>query len=495
MVFQHRFSHLHGANVHVSPFLMTEQSLSILNGCNVSYELGAILKDTGYARAMTVGESGKSITGAFDFIQQPGTQKFLYTVNDATDDDTQLFYNNAGTSTEIAAAETAWANFANINVEMESFIGYTFFVGYGATDGFLPVGSLTGTTFSTSAQVTDMAQGKYIVRYRDRLYVLNSKSGGTAYPFRVYFSSVPSAGSITWTPATDFFDLDYSDEIKGGAENWDLLVIFTQDKAYYYNQQAVKTLFWQGCSSHRTIKNNGVEMYFVNRKGVYVSRGGGEPQNISGPIQDFIRNGNTANMFAEMIEEEYHLYMGNVTVKGRAYANVKATFNVPLQSWRWRELGHTMSIFAKYNDISNDSERLYMGSTSGVIYDKSKYTDTTIYSSDGVVGSTEGLSINSEFELAPFVVEPDKYKALTKVVAYADRAGGLKLKYRIIDKSSRILTPYRPLGTLDKFQNDLKVHAEAGSLIQIYGTENGKLPYWSFYGASYDLIKLGSVNK
>ncbi len=164
-----------GANTALSPFLMPENSTYTQVGVVTSYKIGAALKRLGYQRVGDVAESSKSITGLFDFTQVPGTQKILQTVNDSSDDDTQLFYNNAGTWTEIAAAETAWANKADINVEMESFIEYCFFVGHGDTDGFLPVGSLTGTTFSTSDRVTNMPQGKFIVRYRDRLYVLNTR--------------------------------------------------------------------------------------------------------------------------------------------------------------------------------------------------------------------------------------------------------------------------------------------------------------------------------
>ena len=501
MTFIHRYNHIEGGDTQTSMFLMNPNSLRNANGVNVTHELGAILKDPGYVKVGNTAEAGKSILGMFDFIQVPGTQKTLITVDDSTSADTQLFYNNAGTWTEIGAAQTDWTNFATMNVEMESFIGYCFFVGHGSTDGFLPVGSLTGTTFSTSTNVTSMAQGKYIKRYRDRLYVANARSGGTNYPFRVYFSSVPSAGSITWTAATNFFDVGYSEEIKGLAENWDMLVIFTEDRAYYYNQTAKKKLWDEGCTSHRSIKNNGASMFWVSRNGVFRSNGGGTPENISGQVQDFFRNANTANSFAEIVDEEYHIYLGTVTVRDITYTNLKMVYNIPLNSWRWRELGvgktspTAMTIFAKISDKTNDSSRLYMGNASGIVSDQSKYTDSTVYATDEAVSTAfDGIPIHSRFELAPFVVNPETMKSVRKVIAYAERAQGLKLNYRVIDSSLTDISPYQPLMQLDRYINEGLLSLPAGSILQIEGTENGSSPYWKYFGASYDIIPAGKTN-
>ena len=147
------FNFLGGLNTGVSPLLMGQSEagksmLTVLDGCNISYKLGAIIKDTGYVRVGAAAlEANKSILGLHNFRQNGSTQKMLATVDDATSDDTQLFFSTGGNWTEVGAAETAWANFATMNVEMETFIEYCFFVGHGTTDGFLPVGSFTVTTF------------------------------------------------------------------------------------------------------------------------------------------------------------------------------------------------------------------------------------------------------------------------------------------------------------------------------------------------------------
>ncbi len=411
------------------------------------------------------------------------------TCNQSTDDHTELYYKAPAdnTWTEIGAAETAWANFANINVEMETFIAHCFFVGHGTTDGFLPVGSLTGTTFSTTANVTSMPQGKYIKRYRDRLYVANAKSGGTEYPFRVYFSSVPSAGAITWTVASDFLDVDFGRQITGLGSNWDKLMVFTEDSAYLYDQSQFKKVWSTGCSNHRTIVNHGAYTFWCSSDGIWTSTGG-QPQNISGPVIDYIRNGTPSNFFATIVDEEYCLYVGNVTVNGISYANCELVFNVPTSSWRTRENFHNMTMFARYSD-SGKMRRL-MGTTTGAVYNKGKYTDTTLISAD------DSNAIGANFELAPIHLEDlANVKRIGKLHAYAERAQALKLKARVIDRNARILTPYKPLGELTGYVNSFDIDVDKGVLLQIAGSEVGTSPYFSFYGFELELFKQSDILK
>lgn len=490
------FNFLGGLNTGVSPFLMGQSEagksmLSVLDGCNISYKLGAIIKDTGYVRVGAGAlETNKSIRGLFNFRQNATTQKMLATIDDATSDDTQLFYSTGGNWTEIGAAETAWANFATMNVEMETFIEYCFFVGWGSTDGFLPVGSLTGTTFSTSTNVGSMAQGKFIKRYRDRLYVYNTRSGGTNYPQRCYFSSVPSAGAITWT-STDFFDVDYAEEGTGLGSNWDKLLLFTEYNVYIYDQTQLKHFSDTGCSNHRTIKNSGIYTLWANRDGVWVSTGG-QPQNIAGEVIDFIRQGNPLNFFSEVIDEEYWMYVGTVTVDGLTYTNCAVVYNIPTKTWRVREFAHNMTMFSRYNNSGDD--KLWMGNTTGFVWDKAKYTDTTVYSSDGAVSSAiDGSSIAASFELAPIIIDSSIKKNLNELIAYADRAQGLRLSARVLDKNARALTPYKPIGELTSFVNKFTMNVDRGAVLQIQGNEYSTLPYFSFYGFSLGVSDYGEI--
>src|SRR3990167_1632428 len=114
----------YGMNFQNNDALKRPDECVILNGCNVDQKVGSIVKDLGYSQIGDALQAGKSILGLFNFRQSQATQKMLATVDDATSDDTQLFYSTGAGWTEIGAAETAWVNKAGINVEMESMDGY-----------------------------------------------------------------------------------------------------------------------------------------------------------------------------------------------------------------------------------------------------------------------------------------------------------------------------------------------------------------------------------
>lgn len=457
--------------------------------------------------------SGKSVGGLYNFIQALGTEKMLATMNNAGATGTELYYRSNGAGAWTALGITATWNVIGQSVEMQGFLGYCFFVGYNATaNTWLPVGSLTGTTFSTATNVTNMPQGKFIVRYRDRLYVLNCYTGATAYPFRVYFSSVPSAGAITWDvsgSSTQFFDVDYDLYITGAGVNWDKMVIFTEYAAYLYDQSQLKLTWATGCSNHRTICTSGAYMIWANMDGVWLSTGG-QPQNISGEVIDFIRNGNPRNFFAKIVDEVYHLYVGTVTVNGVTYVNCTLKFNIAISTWEWREYADNMAAYAVYN--STGTRRLYMGDTSGQVWDKGKYTDTTLVSGDSqTTAGVGGIPIGVTIELSPVVFEGsivpgvggmgmmyyrpalDSIKQIKQLMVYADRAQSVKVKIRILDKNTRILTPYKPIGELVNFVNNFQVNISSGAILQVELTENSTLPYFSVYGYAIDIERDGDV--
>ena len=415
-----------GSNYSNSDVIKRPDEVKLLNGCNVDHKVGSIVKDNGYAQLGAALQAGKNITGLFNFRQALATQKLLATVDDASSDDTQLFYSIQGAWTELTDAETAWANKAGINVEMAMMDSYCYFVGWGATDGFVTPISLIGTTVSTSTNVTNMPNAKFIVQYRDRMYLLNTDISGTATPYRVYYSTVPSAGSITWTVATNFLDVDYGEYITGGGENWDRLVIFTDNSTYMYNQSEWKKVFDVGCSAHRTIKNSGAFMLWANADGVWMSTGG-RPLNIAGKMMDFIKAGTPSKFFAEVTDEEYHLYLGSasIVVDGVTYSNPVLIYNIPHQTWRLRELFDTPTIFATYN--LQGRKYLCHGDTDGEVMKYSKYDQQTLYNptisiaSPGVVTFTDhGLTDGDNIKFTTTGALPTGITAGTTYYVIAD---------------------------------------------------------------------------
>jgi hypothetical protein len=488
----HFLNFLEGLYTDTSPILIpdgqgqTAGALHAMSNINHVFRYGTLMKRPGYQKVSATLQSGKSITGLHNFRQSSSVQKMLATVDDATSDDTQLFYKtSAGAWTEIAGAETAWANKAGIKVEMEDFSGYCYIFGYGATDGFLPPQSLTGTTIGTT-NLTSVPSAKYVKRYRDRLYIANCDISGTAYPFRVYFSSVPVAGAITWDTTNDFFDVDYSEQITGIGENWDRLMIFTEYACYMYNQSEKKKVWDVGCTNHRTIKNSGAYTIFANRDGVWMTTGG-RPENIAARVIDFIRTTDMTNDFAEIVDEEYHLHTGSATVNGISYSNCSIIVHIPSRTWRVNEYYDTMSIFAKYNASGHDF--LYMGANDGDVHVLGKYTDASVFQTDACVSNAgDGQPIHSFFQAgAWYFGDPSSVKKFNKIMAYSDKAQGLLLKARVLDRNTLSTTSFKKLGQLTDYINEFSVNPEKGNFLQVEGVEMGSNEYWSLLGITADV--------
>ena len=470
-------------SIHNVPSGLGQQKagLYVMDNVITTYKIGSILKRPGYEQVGDTLEAGNSITGLHNFRQSSTVQKMLATVNDSTDDDTQLFYSTGGAWTEITAAETAWVNKANINVEMEDFDGYCYLVGWGSTDGFISPRTLTGTTLGTT-NTTSMPNAKFISRYRDRLYIANTDISGTATPFRVYYSTVPSSGTITWSTSTQFFDVDYSEAATGMKSNWDRLFIFTEYSAYMVTNPPIerKKVWDVGCSSHRSICNAGEYMIWANRDGVWMSKNGSNPINIAGRVLDFIRFSNMTNSFAAVVDEEYHLYIGSVTVNGISYSNCTLIFDIASMTWRLHEYYDSLSSFGKF--YSSGQDYLFMGATDGEVHELGKYTNATLKTSD------DGQPIHSWFQTGAIDFgTPAENKTLNKMFAYGDRSQGLQLYARVVDENNQGTTEWKTLGEMTAYINEFSIVPNSGNFIQIEGVENGSNPYWSLFGLTFDV--------
>lgn len=460
-----------------------DSQLIICSGVNNSYKDGIIIKDLGYEKIGTTLEAGKIVTGLHHFVQSSASNKVLATINNTAGTNLTLQYNNAGTWTAINVGAT-YDTFEDAKTEMEDFIGYCFIVGYDSTDSvFLPVASLTGTTFSTTTNVTSMPQAKYVKRYRDRLYIANCYYSAVAYPYRVYFSSVPTAGAITWTPATDYIDVDFSEEITGIYSVWDKLIIFTASKAYYYDQSVKKDFLAKGCVNGRTIQAYNRYLIWADKDNVYITTSIGDiPNAVGNAIQQLIRNATPSVFNSCLIDDEYSIYLGDTSANGINYSKCVATFNFRTLSWRWRSFYDTVSVMAKYSYLGKDY--ILFGTTGGMVMRKGKFTDSTLLYSDATA------PIVSEWQtLANDLGNPTSKKTVYRISTYSEVPNGMHIRMRMIKNNNEKENTFIDLGEVTQIVQDFdlaNVMADKleGNFIQFDGSEMSTKPGFSMNGIS-----------
>ena len=478
----HYLNFLSPPTTEISHFLAEDNQLVICDGVNPSYKLGSLVKDSGYTK-IGAGqlEAGKSILGLHNFRQSASVQKLLATVDNAAGTGTQMFYSTGGNWTELTDAETAWVAEANRSIEMEDFIGYCFFVGFNFTaGGWTSPRSLTGTTFGTT-NTTSMPNAKYIKRYRDRLYIANCYNAATQ-PYRVYFSSVPSAGAITWTPASDFLDVDYSEEITGLGVNFDRLMIFTKTSTYLYNQDELKKSWDIGCINHRTICNLDASIIWVDNNNVWASTSGGRPEPIGNNIMELLKSsvasGNTPH--ACVTDREYHLYLGTaVSANGITYTNCVATWNAATNMWRWREYADIPSIFATF--YTSGQFMQVFGTSTGYVMSKYKMTDALTGTNRN---SDNGSPISAWFRTKAYDFgDPTIQKNISKIIAYCENGIGLDFRFRVFNKNNESLSNFTHIMNLEKVIN-IKDRDLDGHFIQFEGKDYSTKYPFIFHGFS-----------
>ena len=264
-----------------------------------------------------------------------------------------------------------------------NYLDKAFIVGYDATaKTYLAPATITGTVHATTdgTALDWMPSGRYIVRYRDLLYVLYAKIGSTIYPSRAYYNAEPVDMAIPadgWDTPYHFeqFGQDDWDEITWGAEAYDKLVVFKSHSMWTYDEENVKKIADIGCDSYKSIKViNGI-LYWANRDGIW--RWAGDlPQLISGKVQPLF-NAIDQTKLNEMVASnygfEYRLFVWTLVYEENTYTNCWICFDVRREKFYVRCTYHKPLCSTKY--IESWVERMYFWSDTWYVYKQSTYVD------------------------------------------------------------------------------------------------------------------------
>lgn len=331
-----------------------------------------------------------SVNFHFDVLgkatQRYGTTKLGTSVsppNDATG--LFAFRNSTGTVNQLIAVfgseafaynGTSWSStrsgLSTAKVRMASFLNRVFMVGGGASTQ-----SWAGTGSWDSTNLSGAPNGKFVMPFKERLYI----AGDSSYPDRIYFSTIASiSGVITWNQNTQYFDVNPEDgnNITALAKTKNLLLIFKEAALYRYNGSSVDAdvIVDIGTTSQESVANVKGLVYFFNPNGIFVTDGG-YPQEISRPVANWIKAVN-ANYYTNVAgladEDHYYCSIGDVTVDSRAFTNVWLVYTVSSRNWHVYSFADQFLAMTKYittagavtyvgADADGDVQTLFSGNT------------------------------------------------------------------------------------------------------------------------------------
>jgi len=217
--------------------------------------------------------------------------------------------------------------------------------------------STNGSSWGSSSVLdsNNFPEGKFGTVYKDQVIT----AGVDGAPDTLYISSVPSAGSISWTSNNRSITINPEDgqNITALGEIAGLLLVWKDKAMYTWNNRSTEAdeIIRVGCSSQESVTPCGNVLAFFNQQGVYLTSGS-FPVLISRSIQKWI-DGMSASYYTEVsaFGNEKYLYVsiGDCTVDGIDYTNVVLKYSVNTQEWRVYSYADEFLIFASYFDGSS----------------------------------------------------------------------------------------------------------------------------------------------
>lgn len=392
-----------GVQTKTSDILMAEDESKEIVNCDLS-KYGIIQKRCGYTQMGDQITSGKDILGLVQYYASDGTSQLIAGCNTSNDANIQI---SARTQQNYYWNVYNGA-YPNSKFEGANFIDYLFLVGYSADDDtFLPTMCWNGTIGSTTTNLTNCPQGKYIVLVNGYLLIINGKDPTNRFTSRVWWATPPTTYplSLTWDNANNWWDFEphNGQEITGATANFNRAIIFKNTSTHVFDpvgQDAKMISNSIGCDSHRSIQNAGNFTIFYNRKGVYATNGQ-DIQLISNPVEKFIDAINQDNIFdicAGVKDNKYYkLFIGDVEVDGTDYTNCELAYDVLQNAWTVNELANKVTVYCNYVQpvITTTTSSVTTSSSSQTTSSQSTSSSSQTTSSSSHTTSSSSYTVSS----------------------------------------------------------------------------------------------------
>ena len=266
----------------ISDTIAPNNSVSLLQNMDADSEIGSAVTRNGTETVGAQITAALSILGLHQHIDvdTPANNKLFATIN-ASGGATSVIYDVIG------AANSVTALTSNKKMRFLTFLGATLGLnGADAERSYTSAGWITTAGFFDLGNIPSSNTVNLCEEFLDRVYV----AGDTAQPTRLYYSSVPTAGSVSWTSGNGNVDIEKED---GGGALTALskvpgyLLVFKERSLHRWNFSSAfpESLVQIGTPTQEcVVKGGGLCAFYSNSnensKGFYITDGG-RPKCIS----------------------------------------------------------------------------------------------------------------------------------------------------------------------------------------------------------------------
>lgn len=222
----------------------------------------------------------------------------------------------------------------------------------------------TSGAFANTGNALNAPTGKFIENYRARMWI----AGNSAYPDRLYYSSLPSAAAtpvITWdtdVATGDWIDISPSDgeNITALKRSGNALLVFKTNHLYQVfsiEQTDPDSKFNVGTYSQESVVEAKDGIYFHHPTGFYRYESGGV-SDISKPIVDIVKGIRLTNYedicgWVENDGDHICWAIGDLEYNGVSYSNMVVRYTISTQVWTHYQYPSQFLVSATYNDGNN----------------------------------------------------------------------------------------------------------------------------------------------
>ena len=355
--------------------------------------------------------------GLYQFILASGTTKTLAVFGD-----------------DILYLDTTWKKGADITASSTiRFLTYLDTVL--ALDGTAATSSANGTSWVTTGGNFDLAnipQGKYGLEWQNKVYI----AGVSGEPDRLYYSSLPSTGAVSWTDDTaGYIDIEPEDgagTIVGLAKVPGYILIFKERSLKRWNGYSTypDDLMSIGTQSQESIVFARQTVFFWNSRGIFETNGS-YPRKVSRRIQEIVEAVSSSYSVSGWSDKEnVYFSIGDITLDGITLANCVVAYNLDTQVWALHSFPQD---FRKWSGYVSSGEHLIAGDTTGKVFQV--FTGTA----DGTAHINWLLQYQNQE-----IGHRARYKTLSEFVVITENMNSGTLYVKAEQEK------YKPVGTFNK---------------------------------------------